>query len=177
MANSQETEISEFQPKVNDTQKAQSPSLPGTFRNDVDVTSNGNGALSDNEMPSLIDTTEVDKADRSEPKLISRNSESRKSLRKKKNKSLRSNGDSSQLTDEDKRKSKSIEVFDFYVSSIDENIDHAENDRLSTENIKIDPKEKDVIENLLNTIPSDFSEKMQNKTPCDETDTKDSKGE
>merc|ERR1712079_536014 len=139
---------------------------------------NGSDTLGDNEMPSLIDTTvgenfstnhisngnhipdilecNFDLSRKEDNADMSRNSDSRISLKKRKQKKNQKSADiEPPLLDESKRKSKSIEVFDFYVNTIDD-IKTSDVETLNGENVKIKPAEKEVIESLLNTVPADF---------------------
>ena len=64
----------------------------------------------------------------------------------------------SNLTEESKRKSKSIEVFDFYVNSIDdEGCSNRQIEKINLENMKINPDtvEKNDIADILNSAPID----------------------
>jgi len=130
------------------------------------------GVLSDDEMPGLLDTTcENEKISEAanvevenminECKKIERSSESRMSMKKRKNKnSLRNNPGAENgciLSEENKRKSKSIEMFDYYVNSIDEIKPHEGEQSPENEKVKIDAQEKEIIESLLNTIPADMT--------------------
>merc|ERR1712184_205499 len=74
---------------------------------------------------SLMKTTEKD-IDAEKAK-ISRKSDSRMSFKKKKNRDYmrKTEERDSYLSDDSKRKSKSIEVFDFYVNSIDDDDDRS----------------------------------------------------
>ena len=130
------------------------------------------GVLSDDDMPGLLDTgCENEKISETaaieventinECKKMERSSESRMSLKKRKNKnSLRNNPGAEngcQLSEENKRKSKSIEMFDYYVNSIDE-IKTQEGEKYpENEKIKIDAQERKEIESLLITTPTDMT--------------------
>merc|ERR1712073_32559 len=145
--------------------------------NGNEIIENGSDTLGDNEMPSLIDTTvgenistnhisngnhipdilecNFDLSRKEDNADMSRNSDSRISLKKRKQKKNQKSADiEPPLSDESKRKSKSIEVFDFYVNTIDDI--KTSDEMLNGENVKIKPAEKEVIESLLNTVPADF---------------------
>merc|ERR1719350_441722 len=130
------------------------------------------GVLSDDDMPGLLDTTsENEKISEAatievenminECKKMERSSESRMSMKKRKNKnSLRNNPGAEngcKLSEENKRKSKSIEMFDYYVNSIDELKPYEGEQHPESEKNKIDTQEKEIIESLLNTIPADMT--------------------
>ena len=134
----------------------------------------------DEEPPSLIDTQSVvvnkyknesntlinntNEKIESEKDKISRASDSRMSIKKRKQRdSMRKAHEDkefkdSNLTEESKRKSKSIEVFDFYVNSIDdEGCSNRQIEKINLENMKINPDtvEKNDIADILNSAPID----------------------
>ena len=114
-----------------------------------------------------------------ECKKMERSSESRMSLKKRKNKnSLRNNPGAEngcQLSEENKRKSKSIEMFDYYVNSIDE-IKTQEGEKYpENEKIKIDAQERKEIESLLITTPTDMTHDKHEATQ-EYSEEPDSKG-
>merc|ERR1712203_688173 len=134
----------------------------------------------DEEPPSLIDTQSVvvnkykNESNtlinntyeniESEKDKISRASDSRMSIKKRKQRdSMRKAHEDkefkdSNLTEESKRKSKSIEVFDFYVNSIDdEGCSNRQIEKINLENMKITPDaaEKNDIADILNSAPID----------------------
>jgi len=155
--------------------------------------STANSAI-DNEIPNLIETTNRtecttetmngiynnSETDVNVSAKITRNSDSRRSIKKcKHKKSLKGNEKVSeqseaQLSDDSKRKSKSIEVFDFYVSSIDDQV-NSSNIETSNGGSKVSlSNERDLIESLLNTgtVSQDPEKEMNganyNKDICDE---------
>ena len=71
----------------------------------------------------------------------------------------RTNDTDTNLSEDSKRKSKSIEVFDFYVNSIDDNVYSSTRKNgtnvESQQDIKTDTSEKHEIEDILNTAPID----------------------
>merc|ERR1712032_835709 len=130
------------------------------------------GVLSDDDMPGLLDAEcENEKLSETaaievenminECKKMERSSESRMSMKKRKNKnSLKNNPGAEngyQLSEENKRKSKSIEMFDYYVNSIDEIKTHEGEKYPENEKIKIDAQERKEIESLLITTPTDLT--------------------
>ena len=72
----------------------------------------------------------------------------------------------SSLTEESKRKSKSIEVFDFYVNSIDdEGCSKRQIEKINLENMKTNTEtaEKNDIADILNSSPIDTNAQDEGK--------------
>ena len=164
----------------------------GNHKHLEDTSDERPGVLSDDDMPGLLDTTceneniseaatiEVENMI-NECKKMERSSESRMSMKKRKNKnSLRNNPGAENgciLSEENKRKSKSIEMFDYYVNSIDELKPHEGEQHKEDEKIKIITQEKEIIESLLNTIPADMTNNGNDDQSQVYSEDPDSKGD
>jgi len=101
------------------------------------------------------------------------------SMKKRKNKNSLKNNPGAEngckLSEENKRKSKSIEMFDYYVNSIDEIKSHETEQYTENEKIKIDAQERKEIESLLITTPTDMTHENKDEPRQEYSEEPDSK--